>query len=259
MIDLQKAREVFEEYVSNYDIENGMIKIKIEHTKRVAKISREIAENLNLSSEDIELAELIGLLHDIGRFEQAKIYGTFNDAKSINHGEKAIEILFKEKWIRKFIEEDKYDSIIYNAVLYHNRPEIDNNLSEKEILHSKVIRDADKADILYVIISDPVLYVYNTDKIEIEEITDEIFREFIEDKKINYKQRKTHVDILICHFAFAFDFNFEYTLRYIYDKKYMDKIAEKIKFEKEETQKRVYLARDIANKYIEEKLGVKNV
>jgi len=259
MIDLQKAKEAFDEYVSNYDIQNGMIKLKIDHTKRVAQISKKIAENLKLSDEDIQLAELIGLLHDIGRFEQAKIYGTFNDAKSINHGEKAIKVLFEENWIRKFIDDDRYDSIIYNAVLNHNRANIDTNLTEKEILHSKIIRDADKTDILYVVMTEPILYVYHSNKIEIEEITDEIFREFLEDKKIDYKQRRTHVDTLICHFAFAFDLNFEYTLRYIYNQKYMDKIAEKIKFKNEETQKRVYLARDITNKYIEEKIGVRNV
>ena len=169
------------------------------------------------------------------------------------------EVLFNQKWIRKFIENDKYDSIIYNAVLNHNRTNIDNTLTEREILHAKIIRDADKVDILYVIITEPVLYVYNTNKIEVEEITDEILREFIEERKIDYKKRKTHADAVICHFAFAFDLNFEYTLRYIYNKKYMNKIAEKIKFKNEETQRRIYLARDMANRYIEEKVGVKNV
>ena len=259
MIDLEKAKKVFDEYVNNFDIENGMIKLKIEHTKRVAEIAKNIAESLNLSEEDIKLAELIGVLHDIGRFEQAKVYGTFSDGKSVNHAEKGIEVLFNQKWIRKFIENEKYDSIIYNAVLNHNRTNIDNNLTEREILHSKIIRDADKADILYVILTEPVLYVYHTDEINVEAVTDEIFREFIEERKIDYKQRKTHVDTLICHFAFAFDLNFEYTFKYIYDKKYMNKIAEKIKFKNEETQRRIYLARDMANRYLEEKIGVKNV
>ena len=259
MIDLEKAKETFNEYVNNFDIENGMIKLKIEHTKRVAEMAKKIAVSLNLSDEDTKLAELIALLHDIGRFEQAQKYGTFNDSKSINHGEKALEILFKKNWIRKFINEDIYDSIIYNAIINHNRAIIDNTLTEKVILHAKIIRDADKADILYVVISEPVLYVYNTDKIESEEITDEILREFIEEREIDYKQRITHADTVICHFAFAFDLNFEYTLRYIYNKKYMNKIADKIKFKNEETQRRIYLVRDMANRYIEEKVGVKNV
>jgi putative nucleotidyltransferase with HDIG domain len=43
------------------------------HTYHVADNARNIAEKLKLSKEDIELAELIGLLHDIGRFEELKI------------------------------------------------------------------------------------------------------------------------------------------------------------------------------------------
>lgn len=35
------------------------------------------AEGLKLSEEDCKLAQVIGLLHDIGRFEQLKRYDSF--------------------------------------------------------------------------------------------------------------------------------------------------------------------------------------
>ena len=35
----------------------------------VLSLSTEIAKSLNLSDEEVDLASLIGLLHDIGRFE----------------------------------------------------------------------------------------------------------------------------------------------------------------------------------------------
>lgn len=38
-------------------------------------------EKLNLSKEDIKLAELIGLLHDIGSFEELKITNELNSVK----------------------------------------------------------------------------------------------------------------------------------------------------------------------------------
>ena len=76
-IDILKAKKVFKEYVKNYNPEDGKIKIKISHIERVSQIARKLAEDLKLNQEDIELAELIGLLHDIGRFEQIKIYHTF--------------------------------------------------------------------------------------------------------------------------------------------------------------------------------------
>ena len=68
---------------------------------------------MGLSKEDQDLAELIGLLHDIGRFEQVRLYHTFSDKISIDHGQKGVEVLFADKWIRKFSQDETYDTIIY--------------------------------------------------------------------------------------------------------------------------------------------------
>jgi len=81
MIDIEKAKKVFDEYTKNYDINDGKVALKVAHILRVSELSRKIAISLNLSQEDIQLAELIGLLHDIGRFEQIKRYNTFIDNK----------------------------------------------------------------------------------------------------------------------------------------------------------------------------------
>ncbi len=77
---------------------------------------QKIAEDLNLTSEEAVLAQLIALLHDIGRFEQLRIYNTFRDIDSIDHAELGIKILFKDGIIRNFIKETKYDDIIYKAI-----------------------------------------------------------------------------------------------------------------------------------------------
>lgn len=108
MINLNKAKEEFEKYVKPYGIENVKICRKIEHSYRVIEVAEEIAKSLNLEKEDLELAKLIGLLHDIGRFEQIRIYDTFSDKDSIDHANLGVEILFKDGLIRKFIEDDKY-------------------------------------------------------------------------------------------------------------------------------------------------------
>ena len=69
MIDLKKAKLVFNEYVNNYDQNDDKVILKISHTYRVMERCQEIAASLNLDDENIQLAGLIGLLHDIGRFE----------------------------------------------------------------------------------------------------------------------------------------------------------------------------------------------
>ena len=95
MVDVNNAKRVFKEYVSNYNLQDGKIALKVAHILRVSELSKKIATSLNLSEEDIKLAELIGLLHDIGRFEQVRKYNTFIDKISINHGEYGVKILFE--------------------------------------------------------------------------------------------------------------------------------------------------------------------
>ena len=74
MIDLSKAKSEFIKYTNNYDLNDSHITRKIHHSLRVMEASKKIAENLNLTKEQIDLATLIGLLHDIARFEQRKRY-----------------------------------------------------------------------------------------------------------------------------------------------------------------------------------------
>lgn len=237
MIDIKKAKQEFKNYVKKYDINNPKIALKIAHIERTSQIARNLAKNLNLEKEDIELAELIGLLHDIGRFEQVRIYNTFSDKDSINHGELGAKILFEDGEIRRFIEEDRYDNIIKTAIVNHNRNRETMQWSnEKEELHSKIIRDADKIDILYILTFEEKKVAWGKADLSNEKITDEIYREFMNKESINYKKRETIADKLVSHFAFLYDFNYKYSLQIIKEKGYIDKIYERFKFNDSETE-----------------------
>lgn len=260
MIDIQKAKQVFKEYIQDYDLKNGLVKLKVAHMYRVTEISKKIAEELRLDKEDIQLAELIGLLHDIGRFEQIRIYETFEDSKSIDHAKQGLKVLFEENWIRKFLETDQYDSIIYKAIFNHNKKEIEQGLTPKELLHAKIIRDADKTDIFYIITTDTTENVYQCTKeeMEVSEITEEIVREYKEEGKIDYQNRKNNADKIISHFAFVFDFNFDYGLKIIDKNKYLEKIPKEIAFKNENTKTKIEEAYEVAKQYMKERLGENN-
>ena len=259
MIDITKAKKEFKKYVGKYDINNPKIKLKIAHIERTSAIARKMAESLELAKEDIELAELIGLLHDIGRFEQVKRYGTFVDHISENHAKIGVDILFKEGLIRNFIEDDKYDRIIKLAIVNHNKDkkDITKNIDDRENLHIKLIRDSDKIDILYILTFEDEKAVWESENLEEEKFTDEIYREFIEDHNIIYKNRKTHADTLICHFAYAFDFNFDYGLKYVYENNYYEKLYKRFNFKDEETKERFKKVYNVTNNYIKQRLKVK--
>ena len=253
MIDIENAKRVFKEYVKNYNPNDGKIALKISHILRVTQKSRELAEELNLNEEDTDLAELIGLLHDIGRFEQVRLYHTFVDKDSINHGEYGVKILFEDGLIRNFIETDKYDEIIKKSIINHNRSKIQEGLTEQQNLHAKIIRDADKIDIFYIFTTGDKKAIWEKSDLSDDIITDEIYREFIEDKSINYENRKTSADFLVSHFAFVYDFNFKKSLEIIKQKNYLAKLYKRFIFNNKETMERYNKIYKTAKEFLEEK------
>lgn len=142
--------EEFSNYVkSNYDLSDKLIEIKYEHSKRVANLMILIASKMNLSKREMLLAYFIGLFHDLGRFEQAVIEHKF-DNSSFDHGLYSNKILFEEGFIDKFnIPHELYD-VIKVAIYYHNKKDIPNDLKGSYELFTKLIRDADKIDIIRV-------------------------------------------------------------------------------------------------------------
>lgn len=252
LIDMIEAKKAFKEYVKKYNPEDEKIKIKIVHIEKVAENSKRIAQNLGLSQEDVELAELIGLLHDIGRFEQVRLYHTFVDKDSINHGKYGAKILFEDGLIRNFIKDNKFDKIIKLAIVNHNRADIEEDLTERERLHAKIIRDADKTDIFRILISGDKKAIWEKADLSDDKISDEIYREFVEDKRINYKERKTSADILVSHFNYVYDLNFPETRKIIRDNKYIDKLYQRFKFNDAETMKRFNEIYRLSKEYMEQ-------
>ena len=247
MIDIIKAKKVFAEYVKNYDIKNDKIRLKVEHIERVSQVAKKLATKLELEDEDIKLAELIGLLHDIGRFEQLRQYNTFVDRNSINHGEFGVHVLFNEKdgIIRNFIDDNQYDDIIKKAILNHNKDVVDipDNLTPRELLHTKMIRDSDKIDILNLLTFEKKETAWEKADLSDDIISDEIYREFMEQKRIDYGHRKSSADVLVGHFAYVFDFNFPESLELVKERNYFEKIYNRFEFNNKDTMdkyKKIY-------------------
>ncbi len=256
MVDVNNAKRVFKEYVSNYNLQDGKIALKVAHILRVSELSKKIATSLNLSEEDIKLAELIGLLHDIGRFEQVRRYNTFIDKISINHGEYGARILFEDNLIEKFNVDEKYYKIIKTAILNHNRSKIEENLTKQELLHSKIIRDADKLDCFYVLLTDDIKNTYgcSAEDMQNETFSKEIIREFKEDHMIDYKKRATYGDIWISHMAYVFDFYYKSSYIVIKEKDYLNKLTQKMNFKNPQTIQMAQELLQIANDYIKSKI-----
>ena len=256
MIDYKKAEKEFRQYLKNYDLNEGIIKSKVNHTYGVVSLSEYIARDLNLSEEDMELDKLIALLHDIARFEQAKIYGDYRDYKNIDHAELAIKILFEDNLIRNYIVDDSYDSIILKAIKNHNKLKIEDGLNEEELLHSKIIRDADKTDNFRVNVSDSFEDIFHSSKEKLGHgrITEKIYNDFLSNKMIVSKERTNDLDCWISCLAFIYDYNFLAGLKYIKEKNYINICIDRIDYQMDDTKNKIEEIRKHAINYLEDRL-----
>lgn len=248
-IDLQKSINEFIKYTEKYDMSVFEIQNKQKHSLRVMEISNKIAKALNLSEDDIELATLIGLLHDIGRFEQFTQYHTFKDAFSFDHGDYGEQILQKD--MRNYIDSDEYDDIIKIAVRNHNKYGIEGGLTERQLLFAKLIKDADKIDILYE--SSCIFWKDREDIVNKSMVSNSTMEQFKQEKLIKKDKTKTPepIDDIFTVMAFVFDINYKPSLEIIKDEDYINKIVNRYNFIDETTKNSIEEARNIANNYIE--------
>lgn len=250
-MDLNKSKDEFIKYTEKYDLNESKIEIKQEHSIRVMNISRKIAQELQLSQEEVDIATLIGLLHDIARFEQFKRYHTFRDAQSIDHGDLGVEILNKD--IRKYIETDKYDELIKLAVKNHNKYKIQEGLDAKQKLFAQIIRDADKIDIIYEAIG--ILWQKRQNEVEESTITPAIFEQVLKNQLIKSEDKKTILDDVIAIVAFIFDINFKVSFEILKNRDYINKMLDRYNFKESKTKEQIEEIRKIANLYIEQKIN----
>lgn len=256
-MNLDKAINYFNEYTSHFKVADNKVTIKIKHTMGVVEIAEYIAKNLNLSEEDIELAKLIGLLHDIGRFEQAVKYDNFEDYNTIDHAKLGANLLFEDGLIRSFIDTNEYDEIIRKAIINHNKLKIEDGLNERELLHAKIVRDADKTDNFVIKQYQDFKSLFkSTDReVEKEKITDVVWNEFLQEKTVISSHRVTNMDKWISHIAWVYDYNFPVGLKYLKDNDCVNKIIDRLDYQDKETKERMEIARKKVSEYINKKIA----
>ena len=248
MIDLENAKNEFKKYISNYDLNNPEIARKVGHSYRVAEISKRIAESLNLKQEEIEVAELIGLLHDIAKIDQRSENKIYTDLENIEHGEAAAIILERNNYIRKYIKDNKYDEIIKTAIINHSKYEIAKNIQdEKTLMFCKIIRNSDEIDIIY-----QAQEIFWT-KIQ-DGISQKVLKDFKEEKQILNQDKITELDKAIGIISFIYDINYLESFKITKENDYINKIMDKFEIENTKVKEEFEEIRKIANKYIENKI-----
>ena len=199
--DYEQVKNAFDLYYQSYQDISDDIRHKYDHSYRVAHLMEMIAKRLGYLDSDIILAKTIGLLHDIGRFEQLKQTKSFKD-KQFDHASYAVTYLFDLGHIRDFVSDDRYDTIIKEAIEHHSRYALEGDISEEALPFCKLIRDADKIDI-YEVCAHYYPYYFDGN------ITPSIKKEFESEKAIHNENHKTKSDSVIRMMAMLYDFNYD--------------------------------------------------
>ena len=259
MIDIVKAKEAFNKFLERYKADEDVLgfELKIVHTYHVVENARLLAEKLNLNEQDAKLAELIALLHDVGRFEEITYLKQF-DSISFNHAKHGVKMLFEQGLIREFIEEDTYDEIIKIAISNHNRLAIEEGLGERELLHAKIIRDADKLDNFRVKKEEKIEAIFpgmvkDKEHIESSLVSDKVYETVLNKECVNIHDRQTALDCWVCILAFVYDLNFKETFEIINELNYVDVLIDRFTYTKE-TKERMEKIRKVIKEFIEERL-----
>jgi hypothetical protein len=237
MIDqeiLSSLKSWFAEYVKTFRSEDPVVQqnmdLKEQHTRRVCSEIIEIGKSLDLNQEDLHLAEVIALLHDVGRFGQYARYGTFLDLRSEDHARLGIEIL-REKSVLKGIDHSTRE-IILGAIAYNNHPELPIGETERCLFFTKLLRDADKLDIWRVVTD----YYSKRDETHNEvielglpdtpEISDEVCMELMQGRSIKVESLKTLNDFKLLQMGWVYDINFPRTFQLIRERAYLEMIRD---------------------------------
>lgn len=236
------------------------IAIKEKHTWLVRDIAVALAEHLKLTAHDRQLAEIMGLFHDVGRFRQYTLYQTFNDAQSEDHADLGLKVLAELPFMKELAPED--EELVRFAIGNHNKKLIAPTDDKRKLFFARLLRDADKLDIYRVLA--PFLDgdgLKNAPKFMKSERTRLVNPDFVEDfaagRQVDYYRMKTDGDRIVVRLMWVYDINFGWTLRKIVERGYLERIVASLPSASEQPELQAGFAR--LYEYIEKKTAAPDV
>ncbi|QLA16538.1 HD domain-containing protein [Desulfolutivibrio sulfoxidireducens] len=156
---LERFMGMFSSYVDGYltgdplDVER--LALKRDHSLRVLDEARMITQAVGITGELAESIHVAALLHDVGRFPQYAAHRTFRDAVSVNHARLGTRVLRRMGMLAHLPPRTR--SLILGAIIMHNRLALPRAVAaaapdDPLSLAARVVRDADKLDILRVMV-----------------------------------------------------------------------------------------------------------
>jgi putative nucleotidyltransferase with HDIG domain len=225
-------RRWFNQYVQAFKngdriLERG-IALKEKHSINVSTEIVSLGGKVGLTEKDLQLAETIGLLHDLGRFEQFASYRTFVDSRSVNHAKLGANILRKAGILEGY--DARTQHLILRAVLYHNLPALPRREKNSILFFSKLLRDADKLDILRVVTEYYLREDFERDDVldsgypDTPGISGQVYRNLVQRRLVRIHHVKNLNDFKLFRLGWVYDINFTPTVERMVERGYLEMI-----------------------------------
>ncbi|OFW84245.1 MAG: hypothetical protein A2018_07015 [Alphaproteobacteria bacterium GWF2_58_20] len=179
-----------------------LFQLKYHHTLRVRDLCVRIAQRMSWPEEDVAAAAAVGLLHDVGRFPQILDYGHFRDHDSFNHARRSMEIVRDGGWLSECPEDERL--AILGAIDQHNHVALAEGLPERADRLARIIRDADKIDILMCVFDDLKAQADLTDRMPNPALLAQLGMR----QPICYADVKSFPDMLVAWLVWPYDLNY---------------------------------------------------
>jgi hypothetical protein len=223
-----RFRDYIERFSSSDAVVQENLDLKAEHTYKVREEILDIGRSLGLGDEDLRVAEVIALLHDIGRFEQYSCYRTFADHKSEDHGALGVRVIQGEGLVDG-LDVEEADIILW-TVGAHNRADLPEDADGRCVFFLKLLRDADKVDILRVVTEyyqNPGIGRKRSLELGLSDdnrVSDNVYDALMSGRVARMKDLETLNDFKLLQIGWVYDLNFPRAFQLVLERDYLPKI-----------------------------------
>ena len=231
LLNIQKEAQAYmNRFSSDTELIQQNFDLKRSHIQRVVTYTEQIAEATLPTPLLCQLAITAAWLHDIGRFEQLNTVQTYTDSTELDHGTLGVQILEANNWVQSLPE--SYRHVLNYSIENHNKLSIPTTTDVVATEVCKVIRDADKLDIIDQTIQEfgsknrKKNHLFSLGLKDSPAISPEVAKHLEQQKLISKSELQTVTDFKLMIMQFVLDFNFKKSFIILNNKQLMKLLFE---------------------------------
>lgn len=237
-MDIEHAVALFHAYVDTFQTEAkdpAPLRLKRAHTMEVLDNARLLLRDMDVDGELERLALLAALFHDVGRFPQYQRWGTFSDPLSVDHGILGAQTLSAPPRGAGLLKPlpRRERAMIRAVVAMHNRRILPQGISPELRFLTRLVRDADKLDIMRVMLdhfsrqdNDPVVILHV--KPDPLKYTQSVYEDVYEGRRGEYGKLRWTNDFKLMLVGWVHDLNFPESKRLLLRRGLLDALLDQL-------------------------------